>query len=489
MKHLFSLKSLILILSVSLAYNLSYAQKLSKLKKATLQEVEGLRDEVQSMAESLWQYSETALFEHKSCNLLISKLENAGFTIEKGVADMPTAFVASYGQGQPIIGILAEYDALPGVGNAPAPEKKGRDDGITSGHGCGHNLFGAATVGSAIAIKQIMEKQNLKGTIRLYGCPAEETVIGKVYMAKAGLFDDLDAALHWHPSTETQAWNRTGNAMNNFSVEFYGISAHGAADPWNGRSALDAVELMNYGVNLMREHVEPTTRIHYVIPNAGEAPNVVPSYAKVWYYVRDITRDKVEKLYDRLLKIAEGAAMATETEFKVSLFTGVHEVLSNEPLLKEIQTNMELLGPIQFTEEEQQWAKTMQKASGKEEVGLKGEIKPLKDEIPGHRGGGSTDVAEVSYITPTSGFSATSAPFGIPWHSWQASASHGTSIGHKSAQFATKLLAITGIEMLTNEKLLEAAKSDFKERTKGEPYKCPIPQDQKPPLPDTASGN
>ena len=243
-------------------------------------------------------------------------LEEAGFSIESGVAGMPTAFVATYGSGRPVIGVLAEYDALPGVGNAPVPEREPREDGVTSGHGCGHNLFGAASVAGAIALKRMMEDQGIEGTIKLFGTPAEETVVGKVYMAKAGVFDGLDAVIDWHPGTETEVKNQKGRAMNNFEVEFFGQAAHAAADPWNGRSALDAVEMMNYGANLLREHVMPTTRIHYVIPNAGQAPNVVPEYAKVWYYVRDIDRESVEKHYDRLLKIAEGAALATNTEHK-----------------------------------------------------------------------------------------------------------------------------------------------------------------------------
>ncbi|WP_020527992.1 amidohydrolase [Flexithrix dorotheae] len=462
----------------------AFAQKISSLKKEVLKEVDGLKPEVDEISEKLWDFSETALLEYKSCELLIGKLESAGFSIEKNVAGMPTAFIASYGSGEPVIGILAEFDALPSVGNSAIPEKKERADGITNGHGCGHNLFGAACVSSAIAIRKVMETKKIKGTLRLYGCPAEETVIGKVYMAKAGLFDDLDGALHWHPGTENSAWNATGSAMNNFEIEFFGKSSHSARDPWNGRSALDALEMLNFGVNQMREHVEPTARIHYVITNGGVAPNVVPNYTKVWYFARDIDRPRVESHYSRILKIAEGAAMATETEFKVKLITGVHEVLPNLPLLKEVQKNMDAIGAISYTDEELKWAKELQKNSGKEEKGIKGEVRPLESEVPAEKGGGSTDVAEVSYITPTSGFRATTAPYGIPWHSWQAASSHGTTIGRKGAFYATKILAMTGIEMFTNPELMEAAKKDFLERTGGKPYKCPIPENQQPPIPE-----
>lgn len=273
----------------------------------------------------LWEYSELPLRETRSAGFLIGKLEEAGFDIEINLADMPTAFVATYGGGSPVIGILAEYDALPGVGNEPVSERKARTDGVTSGHGCGHNLFGAASVGGAIALKALMGKNSLKGTLKLFGTPAEETVVGKVYMAKAGIFEGLDAVIEWHPGDDNEVRNQTGRAMNGFEVEFFGQAAHGSADPWNGRSALDAVELMNYGANLMREHIKPTARIHYVIPRAGEAPNVVPEYAKVWYYVRDINLTEVNKHYARILKIAEGAALATETTHKVHLITAVHE--------------------------------------------------------------------------------------------------------------------------------------------------------------------
>ncbi|MHC4173992.1 MAG: amidohydrolase [Planctomycetota bacterium] len=232
---------------------LIFAQKTDLLKQRVIDQVDSIEAVIEEMAIKLWEYSEMALQETQSANLLVSKLDEAGFNVKTNVADMPTAFVATYGSGSPIIGILAEYDALPGVGNQAVPERKPRTDGVTSGHGCGHNLFGAASVGGAIALKELMEKNNLKGTLKLFGTPAEETVVGKVYMAKAGVFGGLDAVLEWHPGAENEVRNQTGRAMNSFEVEFFGQSAHGSADPWNGRSALDAVELMNYGVNLMRE--------------------------------------------------------------------------------------------------------------------------------------------------------------------------------------------------------------------------------------------
>lgn len=464
------------------------AQDLTPAKQAALDEAEAMTDEVRRLSMALWDYAETALREDSSAALLENTLEEAGFTIESGVAGMPTAFVATYGSGRPVIGILAEYDALPGVGNAAVPERAARDDGVTSGHGCGHNLFGAASVAGAIAIKNVMEEEGLSGTVKLFGTPAEETVVGKVYMAKAGVFDGLDAVIDWHPGTETEVKNQTGRAMNNFEVEFFGQAAHAAADPWNGRSALDAVEMMNYGANLLREHVKPTARIHYVIPSAGQAPNVVPEYAKVWYYVRDVDRESVEQHYDRLLKIAEGAALATATEHKVHLITGVHEYNLNRPLQELAQENLELVGPPDFTEDEQQFAKRLQKNLEIEEKGFSEKIDTLAAE-PEPPSGGSTDVAEVSYLAPTVGFSVATAAQDVPWHSWATTACHGTGAAVKGAVVATKVIALTGIDLLTDADLLERAQAAFEESTGGQPYKSPIPEGQAPPLPESTASS
>ncbi len=463
------------------------AQSLMPEKQSALEIADARYADIRGMANDLWTYSETALHETQSAEMLAHTLEQAGFTVERGVAEMPTAFVASYGSGRPIIGILAEYDALPGVGNAPVPRKEARTDGITSGQGCGHNLFGAGSVGGAIVLKEVMAAHNLSGTIRLYGTPAEETVVGKVYMAKAGVFDDLDAVLEWHPGLETGVGNQPGRAMNNFTVEFFGQAAHSSADPWNGRSALDAVELMNYGVNLMREHIQPTARIHYVIPHAGEAPNVVPEYAKVWYYVRDVNRKRVNEYYDRILKIAEGAALATRTEHKVYLTTGVHEYNLNRPLQEAVAANMDIIGPPQFTEEEQAFARALQEFLDIEQKGFNTEIEPLADE-PEPVEGGSTDVAEVSYITPTVGFRVVTAAADVPWHSWATSACHGTDAAVKGAVIAAKVIAFSGVDLLTDADLRARAKAFFLEKTEGKAYESPIPLDQAPPVPSVSSG-
>jgi aminobenzoyl-glutamate utilization protein B len=458
------------------------AQDMSQEKRLALSAADALSSEIARMSETLWDYSETAMLEYKSAEFLADLLEADGFTVERGVADMPTAFVASYGSGSPVIGVLAEYDALPGVGNAAVPHRQEREDGVRSGQGCGHNLFGAASVGAAMVLKRVIEQHGLEGTVRLYGTPAEETVVGKVYMAKVGVFDDLDAALEWHPGLDNSVNNERSRALNNFTVEFFGQAAHSSADPWNGRSALDAVELMNYGVNLMREHVKESTRIHYVIPSAGEAPNVVPEYAKVWYYIREADRAAVETYYDWILKIAGGAAMGTRTTHKVTLITGVHAMVFNRPLQEAMQLNLEAVGAPDFNDADQQFARELQRGLGLEEKGLDMVIKPLADE-PLPVSGGSTDVAEVSHITPTVGLSVTTAAAGVPWHSWATSASHGTAGSVRGAMVATKVMALTGVDMLTDPALMRRAREFLDEVKDGQPYVSPIPVDQKPPVP------
>ncbi len=460
----------------------AFAADLAKLKDQVVVEAVALESEIKRLSDELWRLSETALLEEKSAALLIDALEREGFRLTRDVAGMPTAFIASYGEGSPVIGVLAEYDALPGVGNDIAPQRKPRKDGVTSGQGCGHNLFGAASVAGAVAIKRTMEKNGVAGTVKLFGTPAEETVVGKVYMAKAGVFDDLDAVIEWHPGLETGVRNQPGRAMNNFEVEFFGQAAHAAADPWNGRSALDAVEIMNYGVNLMREHVKPTARIHYVIPHAGEAPNVVPEYAKVWYYVRDVNRDTVNAYYQRILDISEGAALAAGVRREVFLVTGVHEILLNRPLQEAAQVNLDRVGAPAFDERDHAFAKALQRHLNIEEKGYHTEVLPLAPE-PKPPSGGSTDVAEASWIAPTVGFRVATAAAGVPWHSWATTACHGTEAGLKGANVAAKVIALTGIDLLADADLLARAKAFFQKATEGKPYRSPVPQDQTPPMP------
>jgi len=458
------------------------AQELPTTKRAVLAETDRLSGEIARIAGTLWNYSELALKEHRSATLLAEILEREGFRIERGVAGMPTAFVATFGSGKPIIGILAEYDALPGIGNAAVPRRQPREDGVAAGQGCGHDLFGAGSVGAAIAVKRVMEGQRLQGTLRLYGTPAEETGVGKVYMARDGLFDDLDAALEWHPSQENAVGNAANQALNNFTIEFTGQPAHAAYDPWNGRSALDAVELMAHGMNLMREHVKPAARLHYVFPSAGEAPNVVPSSASLWGYVRDLDRPSVEAHYAWILKIAEGAALATRTTFKATLNTGLYEYMFNRPLQEAMQRNLESVGPPRFGEAEQQFARDLQRELGLPQDGIDTTVKKLESGVQPAEGG-STDVSDVSHITPTVGLVVSTAGKHLPWHSWATTASHGLPGASKAAEIAARVIALTGIDLLTQPELVRQARADFAKRTGGKPYKSPIPAGQKPVIP------
>jgi aminobenzoyl-glutamate utilization protein B len=459
-----------------------HAQDLPPAKRAVLAEVDRLSPEIARVASTLWNYSELALRESRSAALLADLLEREGFRVERGVSGMPTAFVASYGAGKPVIGILAEYDALPGIGNAAVPRRQPREDGVASGQGCGHDLFGAGSVGAAVAVKRVIEGQRLPGTLRLYGTPAEETGVGKIYMARDGLFDDLDAALEWHPSQENAVANAANQALNNFTVEFTGQPAHAAYDPWNGRSALDAVELMAHGMNLMREHVKPTSRIHYVFPSAGEAPNVVPSTASLWGYVRDLDRPSVEAHYAWILKIAEGAALATRTTFKATLNTGLHEYMFNRPLQEAMQRNLEAVGAPRFGEAEQQFARDLQRELGLAQDGIDTAVKKLEPGVQPAEGG-STDVSDVSHITPTVGLSVATAGKHLPWHSWATTASHGIPGASKAAETAARVIALTGVDLFTQPELVRQARADFVKRTGGKPYRSPIPPGQKPVIP------
>ncbi len=458
------------------------AQNVDALRRQAIAEVDARAEALTGVSDRLWRLAETGLREHRSAATLADYLEGEGFEVERGVAGMPTAFVARWGSGEPVVGILAEYDALPGISNAAEPTRTPLEAGAP-GHGCGHNLFGAGSVGAAVAAKVVLEAGGLPGTVVLYGTPAEETLIGKVYMAKAGLFDEADVVLDWHPGHETKAGYERSRAMNNFAVEFHGRTAHGASDPWNGRSALDAVELMNHAVNMMREHLPPSIRIHYVIEDGGGAPNVVPDYARVWYYVRDLEREGVEHAYAWMLKAAEGAALATETTHEVELITGVHSYLLNRTLTEVLDRNLAVVGAPEWTGAEQDFARRIQRETGKEEQGMFEGIEALPDEeVPAQ--GGSTDVAEVSRIAPTAKISVASSPRDTPWHAWPVVAAGGMSIGHKAMLTAARTLAATVVELAVSPDVVAAARAEFDERMGGETYVSPIPPDQAPPVPE-----
>ncbi|NOS74808.1 MAG: amidohydrolase [Methyloglobulus sp.] len=445
-----------------------------------LQAVDAVQPIIEQASDKLWQLAEVSLEEIKSAEYLLALLQEQGFTIVSTcTAGIPTAFVAEWGSGEPKLGILLEYDALPGLGNEAVSCKQPRKDGTTSGHGCGHNLIGSAALGSALTLKQTMTDHNISGTLRVYGCASEENEGSKVYMAREGLFQDLDAVLHCHPIDNAIVGNLRTAANNSMRVEFMGTTAHAGVSPWLGRSAVHAAELFAHSVNLMREHVEPTARLHYVYESAGLAPNVVPDYAKMWLTVRDVDRTRVNATTEWLRQAAEGAAMATQTKCNFILFFGVHDLLPNTPLAQRMQTHLEQVGVPEWTDDEQSFARELQKNFGIEPKGMATKVVPLQNE-PSL--GGGTDVGDISWNVPTMGIAMPSIPLGISLHTWAATATHGMSIGKKAAVAMAKIMTATGLDILTDSDLRQAAKADFERRTAGKPYVSPLPDDRLQPF-------
>ena len=445
------------------------------------QAVEQAAPVITRIANEVWQLAELSLQEVKSARLVMNMLQEEGFTItSKGTAGVPTAFIAEYGTGTPILGFLAEYDALPGLGNEPVPYREARKDHVTSGHGCGHNLLGAGCIGAAIALKHVLAEQKIPGTIRLYGCAAEETEGAKIYMAREGLFKDLDVALHWHPGPVARVSNFRSTAVDQMKIEFFGKSSHAAGGPWLGRSAVHAAELCAHGINLMREHVEPTARLHYIYESAGMAPNVVPDYARLCLYVRDCDRAHVEASTAWVKQIAEGAALATQTKAKVQVYTGLYDLLPNTPLAACMQAHLERIGIPTYSEEEQAFAREIQQNFGVEPQGMTTETQPLGDE--NFAMGASTDVGDVSWNVPTMGCGMPTMPLGIAVHTWAATACHGMSIGLKGALQVARVLAWTGLDIMTDAELRQAARADFERRVSGHPYVSPLSPEIKRPF-------
>jgi len=448
---------------------------------------------------NVWELAELGLLEEKSSKFLAKILEEHGFTVEMGVADMPTAFIATYGKGKPTIGFMGEYDALPRLSQKPVPYKDPLEEGAP-GHGCGHNIHGVTGVMGAIATKTVMEKHGLEGTLKFFGTPAEETYSGKVFMVRAGCFDGVDAVFSHHPGRFNVAGLGSSLAMNSAKFHFYGTTAHAAATPYVGRSALDAVELMNIGVNFMREHVVQEARVHYVIEDGGMQPNVVPDYARSWYYVRAPEREQVDQIYEWVLKIAEGAALMTQTKLKVEFIEGLSNELPSKGLSELVIANMREIGAPKYTDEEMKFAQDMAKSVTKEmkREQLRASKRPgweqlVEDDIHIDREihdpwdedivwPGSTDTGDVSWITPTMEFSTSTATLEAAGHDWQWTACCGMSIGHKSLIFATKIMAGSAVELIIKPDLLKKIKDEHSERMTDRKYVCPIPKDVKPPL-------
>lgn len=456
------------------------APAIQALKDQTLAGIEAKHDGYKQTALQIWNYAELGYKETQSSALLQKMLKENGFAVETGVAGIPTAFVATYGSGSPVIGVLAEYDALPGLAQEAVPEKKSIE-GQKGGHGCGHHLFGTASVAAGISIKELIAAKKITGTIKVYGCPAEEGGSGKVYMVREGLFKDLDVAIHWHPDNENEVSMTSALANKSAKFRFRGLSAHAAMSPEKGRSSLDAVEAMNNMVNMMREHVPQETRIHYVITDGGKAPNVVPDYAEVYYYVRHPDRTDVVAIFDRVVKAAEGAALGTETKLEYEIIGGTHDLLINRTLAEVMVQNMQKIGGFSYTPEEAAFAQKIQSSLTfkSPDIHTVGTIKPLLTKMDA--GGGSTDVGDVSYVVPTVGAeTATWAP-GTPAHSWQAVACGGTELGIKGMMLAAKTMALTAIDLYTNPAVIAKAKEELKQSVGNYKYEALL-GDRKPAL-------
>lgn len=473
------MKKTTLLLIGLLASFPAVAQKMTAAKKAVVQSVENHQAELIAISDSIWAMAETAFQETGSSDLLADYAEANGFEVERGVAGIPTAFVATYGSGSPVISVLGEYDALPGISQKAQPTKESLNAGA-AGHGCGHNLFGTASLASAIAIKELIAAGQLKGTVKFLGTPAEEKFFAKIWMVREGLWDGVDVNVSWHPAAQTEADVQSTLALVDFMVEFSGQAAHASMDPWNGRSASDALELYTTGINYYREHIRPTVRIHYHIQDGGQVVNVVPDYARLWVRVRDTKREGLMPVYERVMEMAQGAAIMANVDYKISLISGIYEVLVNRAGGEIMQQNLELLGPITYSEEEEAFAREIQKATGKPQVGMDSSVSPLRETLE-HPGGGSTDVGDVSWNVANINLGVTTAPKDTPWHSWAVVACGGMSIGHKGMLQAAKVMGMTMADLFENPKLVEKVKDEYKMRKGDTTYEPNIP-DGPPPI-------
>lgn len=479
MRTIFLLAAFVSANLLTIAQKKQPVSKADQLKTEANAQIQNNYEQYKTTALQIWDYAEVGYKEVNSSALLQKTLKENGFTVEAGVAGMPTAFVATYGSGSPVIGILAEYDALPGLSQTNAPIKT--SGGKNAGHACGHHLFGVASVASGVAIKQLIEQKKLTGTIKVFGCPAEEGGGGKIYLVREGFFKDVDVAIHWHPGSDNMV--STSSSLANISAKFRfnGISAHAAGAPERGRSSLDGVEAMNNMVNLMREHVPQETRIHYVITKGGLAPNVVPDFAEVYYTIRHPKKDILQNIFDRIVNAGKGAALGTETKMEYEIIGGVHDLLINQSLAEVMHKNLLVVGGIQYTPEEMEFANKIQATFDvtPPPVSNAGIIKPMMFVREG--GGGSTDVGDVSYAVPTVGLRTATWVPGTPAHSWQAVASGGTEIGTKGMMVAAKTMAMTAIDLFLNPDLIVKAKEEFVKSKGNYQYKALL-GDRKPAL-------
>jgi aminobenzoyl-glutamate utilization protein B len=433
------------------------------------------------ISDAIWFYAELGLQEFKSSDLLIKTLEAEGFTVEKGLAGMPTCFVATYGSGKPVVGILAEYDALPMLSQKPRFPKKEPLVPGAPGHGCGHNLMGTAASAAAIAVKKAMETYNIQGTIKVFGSPAEEMLVSRPYMVRAGLFDGVDIVINNHTDSGfSTSYGIKGNALFSLIYSFAGKTAHSAGGPWTGRSALDAVEIMNVSTNYLREHLHFTYRMHYVILEGGEAPNVVPDRASVWYFLRN-TDERLEDMYQRVLNCAKGAALATGTELsKVQVMAAIHQCHANKALAELMYENIKLVGMPEWTEAEHEFAKSLQKELGKKEKGMPTEIGKLGKPASVFTGGPSSDHGDVTLIAPTATIRFPGIVPGAIGHHWSNVTCNYGSSAWKGLNAGAKAMAATAIDLLTLPDTLQKIRKEFEDYSKKHPYKSFLPEEAQP---------
>ena len=452
---------------------------MSDTHKDIRNEVNLLESEIWDIAHRVWELNELNKKKKKSSALEAKYLAENGFVISDcGIGGLDYAWIATWGNGKPVIGITAEFDALPGLGNEAVADKVPRKDGNPNGHGCGHNLIGAGAICAAIALKNHLEKNAINATIKVFGCPAEEVITGKNFMAMAGAFNDLDACLHWHPANLTTTFNAQTPAIANIRVEFFGKSSHSGMAPWLGRSASHATEIFLHGVNAMREQLLPESRVHYLIETSGSAVNVVSEYAKINIIYRGPSAENVARHMEWISDIAKGAALATQTTSKVIELAGCYDLLPNQTMSDRMMQHLYTLGTPEWTNEEHEFAKKMQKVAAYAEDGLASKITP---DPKGISIGGASDVGDISYITPTMGAIVSCWPLGFAPHTWAATACNGMSIGRKGMMRAAEVLAMTGIDLITDINFLNEAKAEFIKRTGGKKYKS-LCQTGVPPL-------
>ncbi len=465
----------ICVLSANAADHLSSGDR-----QALLRSIDAQAEHFGEVSRKIWEFAEVGYKEIKSSELLKSELRKAGFDVQEGVAEIPTAFVASWGTGKPVIGILGEFDALPGLSQEDVPEQKPRVAG-EAGHGCGHNLFGVASLQAAVAVKEELARKKWQGTIRFYGTPAEEGGSGKVYLVRAGLFRDSDVVISWHPGDENYASKQSSLSNISAKFRFYGAASHASADPDKGRSALDAAMVMTHAVDLLREHISTTSRIHYIITSGGAAPNIVPDFSEIFLYARHPEMQTVDVIWEQIKKCAEAGALATGTRMEMEIIHSSYNMLPNDVLAEVVNKNLQFVGGVKYTPEEKAFAEVLLKTmdlEGAPPLGSEEKIQPIRSEISS----GSTDVGDVSWNVPVADLvTATWVP-GTPAHSWQSTACSGYSIGRKGMIVAAKTMALTAVDLFTDQKLVERAKANFKERRSNREYRSRIPADKKPPL-------